>query len=290
MSIRKRNVHQEEKCAPGRKVSKERITFLVCANAEGTKRIEPFVIGKAQNPRSFRNKILPVKYDSSKSAWMNAAIFKKCFFGIFAPEVERFLEDKMLPKMALLLLNNAPSHPPADQLVKETEDGKIWVMYFPPNVTPLIQPMDQNAIRLLKLHYRTSLLSMVVTSVESLETCLKQTNLFQAVSLLALAWKKVSQESLKKCWNRIFNDDEFDEEDDVPLSILQQSEENLATRNSLRLLERVFPNVQFDVNDVTEWNNENIIDDILTFNDHDEEETIVAPAEMPKSNERVNVV
>ncbi|XP_036322266.1 tigger transposable element-derived protein 7-like [Rhagoletis pomonella] len=80
-------VHSEEKCAPGRKVSKERITFLVCANAEGTKRIEPFVIGKAQNPRSFRNKILPVKYDSSKSAWMNAAIFKKCFFGIFAPEV-----------------------------------------------------------------------------------------------------------------------------------------------------------------------------------------------------------
>ncbi|XP_036322541.1 jerky protein homolog-like [Rhagoletis pomonella] len=190
----------------------------------------------------------------------------------------------MLPKMALLLLNNAPSHPPADQLVKETEDGKIWVMYFPPNVTPLIQPMDQNAIRLLKLHYRTSLLSMVVTSVESLETCLKQTNLFQAVSLLALAWKKVSQESLKKCWNRIFNDDGFDEEDDVPLSILQQSEENLATRNSLRLLERVFPNVEFDVNDVTEWNNENIIDDILSFNDHDEEETIVAPAEMPKVN------
>ncbi|XP_036322268.1 jerky protein homolog-like [Rhagoletis pomonella] len=186
--------------------------------------------------------------------------------------------------MALLLLNNAPSHPPADQLVKETEDGKIWVMYFPPNVTPLIQPMDQNAIRLLKLHYRTSLLSMVVTSVESLETCLKQTNLFQAVSLLALAWKKVSQESLKKCWNRIFNDDGFDEEDDVPLSILQQSEENLATRNSLRLLERVFPNVEFDANDVTEWNNENIIDDILSFNDHDEEETIVAPAEMPKVN------
>ncbi|XP_036336575.1 jerky protein homolog-like [Rhagoletis pomonella] len=189
----------------------------------------------------------------------------------------------MLPKNALLLLDTAPSHPPADQLVKETEDGKIWGMYFPPNVTPLIQHMDQNAIRLLKLHYRTSLLSMVVTSVESLETCLKQTNLFQAVSLLALAWKKVSQESLKKCWNRIFNDDGFDKEDDVPLSILQQSEENLATRNSLRLLERAFPNVEFDVNDVAEWNNENIIDDIQTFNDHDEEETIVAPAETPKN-------
>ena len=70
-------VHSGEKSAPGRKLSKERLTFLMCANAAGTKKIKLFVIGKAQKPRSFRNKILPVEYGNSKSAWMNAALFKK---------------------------------------------------------------------------------------------------------------------------------------------------------------------------------------------------------------------
>lgn len=80
-------VHQGENSAPGRKLSKERITFLICANAEGTKKIKPFVIGKAQKPRCFRNKNLPVDYGNSKSAWMNASVFKNWFFKMFVPEV-----------------------------------------------------------------------------------------------------------------------------------------------------------------------------------------------------------
>ena len=53
-------VHAGESTVPGRKLSKERITALLCANPLGKKKMMPFLIGKAN--RSFRNKVLPVNY------------------------------------------------------------------------------------------------------------------------------------------------------------------------------------------------------------------------------------
>jgi hypothetical protein len=71
------------------------------------------------------------------------------------------LKNLNLPKKAILLLDNCRAHPPAEEL--RTSDGMIFVMYMPPNLTPLIQPMDQNALRLTKLYYRKSLLSHIVS-------------------------------------------------------------------------------------------------------------------------------
>lgn len=83
-------VHSKEKDAPGRKVSKERVTVLLCSNASGTKKIKPLLIGKSQKPRAFRNKILPVDYTASKSAWMTCDLFKTWFFEKFVPQVTGF--------------------------------------------------------------------------------------------------------------------------------------------------------------------------------------------------------
>lgn len=80
-------VHSGERCAPGRKMSKERVTVLVCSNASGSKKIKPLLIGKAQKPRAFRNKTLPVDYVHSKNAWMTAVLFKNWFFEKFVPQV-----------------------------------------------------------------------------------------------------------------------------------------------------------------------------------------------------------
>jgi hypothetical protein len=63
-------VLSQEKNAPGRKTIKERVTFLLCANADGSNKLKPLVIGKAQNPRAFKNAQIPVDYKASKNAWM----------------------------------------------------------------------------------------------------------------------------------------------------------------------------------------------------------------------------
>lgn len=80
-------VHAGETSAPGRKVSKERRTALLCCNASGSKKIKPLLIGKSQKPRCFRNKILPVDYTHSKNAWMTCVLFKSWFFEKFVPQV-----------------------------------------------------------------------------------------------------------------------------------------------------------------------------------------------------------
>ncbi|XP_049306995.1 jerky protein homolog-like [Bactrocera dorsalis] len=174
-------VSQTEKTAPGRKAEKAGITFLACTNATGQHKVKPLIIGHAKKPRSFKAYDIPVDYRNSKNAWMTANIFREWFHHCFVPQ-------KGLPAKAILLLDNAPCHPPEDEL--KTADGSIFVMYMPPNVTPLIQPMDQNVIRLTKLYYKKHLLLLAVGK-DDITQFLKHLTLKDAVSFLMLAWNQL---------------------------------------------------------------------------------------------------
>jgi hypothetical protein len=64
------------KCVGG-KLSKDRITVLVCANSDGTEKMKLLVIGKSKNPRCFKNvKSLPVRYTANKKARMTSDLFE----------------------------------------------------------------------------------------------------------------------------------------------------------------------------------------------------------------------
>ena len=67
-----------------------------------------------------------------------------------------YLKSESLSPKALILLDNAPSHPSCDALV--SSDGKIKCMLMPPNVTSLIQPMDQGVLENIKRRYKRDLL------------------------------------------------------------------------------------------------------------------------------------
>jgi hypothetical protein len=92
-------VHSEKK-------DKTRITVLLGANATGTDKLKPWVIGKAKRPRPL-SKInlerLSVHYRGSPKAWMNSEIFKKVL-----REMDSYFRTKN--KKILLLVDNAPSH------------------------------------------------------------------------------------------------------------------------------------------------------------------------------------
>ena len=65
-----------EKCSGG-KHSKIRITGLAAANAVGNK-LPMFVIGKAKNPRCFKNiKKLPCRDRSQRKTWMDSVLFEE---------------------------------------------------------------------------------------------------------------------------------------------------------------------------------------------------------------------
>ncbi|XP_054088882.1 jerky protein homolog-like [Zeugodacus cucurbitae] len=133
----------------------------------------------------------------------------------------------------------------------------MWTVFMPPNVTALIQPMDQNAIRLTKLFYRNSLLSSVVQK-ENINTALKDLTLFNAVQLIAAALEKVSGVVLEKCWKNILinktTPDDEDDEDNIPLADLQIREDLSLMESTLSFIHTVFPQTNFNTDDFEAWN------------------------------------
>lgn len=84
-------VAASEKTAPGRKIRKERVTFLLCANADGSHKLKPLVIGKSANPRCFKGFQNPLEYTNSAKAWMNSKLFFNWFHGSFVKQVNKKL-------------------------------------------------------------------------------------------------------------------------------------------------------------------------------------------------------
>ncbi|XP_050298400.1 jerky protein homolog-like [Anthonomus grandis grandis] len=193
---------------------------------------------------------------------MTAGIFKEWFKEIFVPEVRKFLKKHGLPEKALLLLDNAPSHPPVEELL--SDDGLIQVMYMPPNVTPLIQPMDQNVIRLTKLHYRSMFLAMVVANKsKDMNVIIKQYNLRDAILNLSRAWNKLEPATIKKCWKNIFESQSNDDrENTIPLATLRQEllSLNSIVETNLNLLEEIDPGQDFERGDIEEWNKDDFVE------------------------------
>lgn len=84
-----------EKTAPGGKASKERISFMLCANASGTHKLKPLVIGKSANPRCFKTFENPLEYASSKKAWMTSQLFSNWFHNSFVKQVNMYFDLKI---------------------------------------------------------------------------------------------------------------------------------------------------------------------------------------------------
>ena len=97
-----------EKCLGG-KHSKIRITGLAAANTIGNK-LSTFVIGKAKNPRCFKNiKKLPCRYRSQRKSWMDSVLFEERLRDIN----KKFQSEE---RKVALIVGNCPAHPIIDNL------------------------------------------------------------------------------------------------------------------------------------------------------------------------------
>ncbi|XP_028649015.2 jerky protein homolog-like [Erpetoichthys calabaricus] len=201
---------QEERSAPGFKMDKQRLTVLACSNASATNKLPLMVIGKSAKPRCFKNmnmNSLPVFYRNQKKAWLDRALFKKWFDKQFVPKVKAFNKENGLPPRALLLIDNAPSHPEEMQLVCDD----IKAIFLPPNVTSILQPMDQGVLQALKQNYRKMLLHSLLEDNEELTILdkLMKMNIKDVIYWVAEAWENTCKESLQKSWKNLWPELEF---------------------------------------------------------------------------------
>ena len=111
----RRYISKEEKLMPGYKAAKDRLTLLFGSNVSGDMKLKPLLVYYSENPTTLKNIAkgsLPVVWKSNPKAWVTQVIFQDCFFHHFIPEVEKYCLEKDVPFNILLLLDNAPGHPP----------------------------------------------------------------------------------------------------------------------------------------------------------------------------------
>ena len=124
------------------KLAKDRITVLLASSMAGDK-LRPLVIGKSANPRCFSQRSkrqMEITYESNSKAWMTSEIFTRWLNRL---NNKMILQDRKI----LLFMDNCGAHPP-------TTLSNIKLVFFPPNTTSHLQPMDAGIIQNVKLHYR----------------------------------------------------------------------------------------------------------------------------------------
>ena len=187
--------------------AKDRLTLMLCVNATGDCKIEPLVIGSAKNPHCFRDGAPPISYKGQTNAWMDRTLFSFWFHDIFLRAVRNWTEEP-----AVLLLDNCAGHDPdiADPL------GQVEVIYLPPNVTSVYQPLDQGVIASQKACYRKLLLMRLVETSELSDELAEEASLakrgrkglrygcpatvLDACQLIKKSWDTVTAETVSNCW------------------------------------------------------------------------------------------
>lgn len=199
----------------GGKHSKDRITVMVASNMTGKEKLKLLVIGKSQKPRCFRGiKSLEVEYDFNKKSWMTALIFKKWILNL----------DKRMGKerrKIVMFVDNCPAHPKSIENLKN-----IRLVFFPPNTTSKLQPMDQGVIKNLKCHYRRRILKKIINAIDNNQPVIESINLRDCISELSKAWHDVNETTIKNCFSKAgFKNtpSASDCEEELPLSELKET-------------------------------------------------------------------
>jgi hypothetical protein len=227
-----------ESCSGGKK-SKERVTAMVCANADGSDKSPLLVIGKFQNPRCFKGiKQLPTQYEANRKAWMNSELFTSWL---------RKFDQKMhrQKRKVLMVVDNCPAHPRVLNL-KATE-----LVFLPPNTTSKLQPCDQGIIYNLKCHYRKEMMKQLIHHMDEGGTANDfSISLLDAMIKLQSAWKSVTQQSIANCFGKagfVFGDVTNDE---VESTEIDDEEEILKA-----LKEKNIVNDNVDITDIVNVDN-----------------------------------
>ena len=187
----------------GMKKEKDRVTLGLCANLFGKERLKMIFIHKSARPRcfprAFDSNIL-VHYYHNSTALMTADVFTSW---VMCENTRIGAQGRKI----LILLDNAASHQ-VQGMEKTTIGGfeafvlsNITLLFFPPNVTSVVQPMDQGVIVALKVHYKRKLVAWTLEQCSaSQDLGATHANLVQCMVWVVAAWNEVNPETIRNAW------------------------------------------------------------------------------------------
>lgn len=185
-------ISDKGKSCYGTNTFKTRVSILLCVSAVGEK-IPPLIIGKPENPQCFTNQDrdkLGVHYTSNSKGWMKRSLFKT-WLEVWNSKL------KSVDRKVLLFLDNFSGH-------QVQELSNIKLVFFPPNTTSHLQPLDAGLIFVLKSKYRTFLEERVISTNPLVSTteCLKSLSLLDIVTFLKRSWEEIETNIVKKCFQK----------------------------------------------------------------------------------------
>jgi hypothetical protein len=175
----------------GGKKAKDRITLLLCCSATGEK-LDPLIIGKSAKPRCLRGvnlKLLKIRYESNRKAWMTRDIFHSWLKAMN----NKFQRQN---RKILLFVDNCSAHP-------DVQLSNIKVKFLPPNTTSKLQPCDAGIIQTLKTNYRAQLVNHILFHIDNCSSAselAKSVNLLDAMKWILKAWTCLTATTIQKCF------------------------------------------------------------------------------------------
>lgn len=127
----------------------------------------------------------------------------------FTPAARKYLSDNHLLERCLLLMDNAPTHPPGLVDHMDNEYDFIEITFLSPNTTPILQSMDQQVISNLKKLYTKGLFTRCFNVIEQTSLTLREFwknhfNIVHCINLIDKAWEDITYRTLnlalKKLW------------------------------------------------------------------------------------------
>lgn len=200
-------ISKEEKSAVGFKVSKERLTLLLGGNAAGDFKIKPLLVYQSENPRALKGYAkpnLPVIWRSNKKAVMTVDIFEDWFANFFCPAVEKYCAKQNITNKALLVVDNAPSHPVN---LNDLSDN-VRVEYLPREATAA---MDRDVVANFRAFYLRRNFQQLVNAVDgedkvAVREYWNKFNILGAVDNVAESWEEVKQGTVNAAWKGLWPD------------------------------------------------------------------------------------
>ncbi|XP_067127076.1 tigger transposable element-derived protein 1-like [Centruroides vittatus] len=201
------SISKEDARSKGYKASMDRLTLLLGGNCAGDIKLKPLLVYHLETPRALKRiakSSLPVMWRSNQKAWVTQDLFNEYIHGYMSPFIKKYTEERNLANKALLIIDNAPAH---SSDIGNLCDN-IQVVFLPPNITPLLQPMDQGGIYAFKSHYLQLLMQyLTYSSIEdeniSISDLWKKFNIKDCIEFIDQAVKNISKETMNAIWKKL---------------------------------------------------------------------------------------
>jgi hypothetical protein len=199
------------------KHDKDRITVLLCVSEDGIK-LPPLLIFKSKDKKKrdtvtatniiYRdddgnNKSMKMFFSYNPKAYINSRVFMNWINAIYHIETQQHKHKQHTSdKNSILFCDNCKAHD-TPAVLSVMNDRKIDYQFFPPNTTPLLQPLDHSLNASFKRKYEEKW-NKWYRNESHLHTTPKgnrqKASNETLAAWVAAAWDSITPEHIKKCW------------------------------------------------------------------------------------------